>query len=111
MKVIVTGGRDYDNEELLNLVLLRLNPSVIIQGGATGADLRAKEFAKRHNKEMKEYKADWNKYGNRAGPIRNKLMLKENASAIVVAFEGGSGTANCVKEAVKLGRVVLKVQE
>ncbi len=47
--------------------------------------------------------AEWSKYGRRAGPIRNKQMLDVGKPHLVVAFPGGAGTANMVKQAKAAG--------
>ncbi len=56
----------------------------IISGGAQGADTLAEQFAKEFHLENKIFKADWNKYGKAAGPIRNEEMVK--SSEFVIAF-------------------------
>jgi hypothetical protein len=109
--VIVTGGRDYYDKEKVISVLSLLDIGLLIQGGANGADLLAKEYAQFHNIPRIEVKADWSKHGRAAGPIRNKEMLLEFPNAIVIAFPGGAGTANCVKQAVELNRIVLMVHK
>ena len=44
------------------------------------------------------FDADWQKYGRAAGPIRNKQMLDEGSPDLVIAFAGGRGTENMVKQ-------------
>lgn len=111
MKIIVTGGRHYQNENKLTETLDELKPSTIIQGGATGADLLARTYALKNNIQTKTYHADWTKHGRAAGPIRNREMLQENLDATVIAFEGGNGTRNCVKTAQLLGMRIIVVEE
>ena len=53
--------------------------------------------------------ANWKVHGLKAGPIRNIAMIEENVDSIVLAFPGGKGTQNCVKEAKKRGLTVLRV--
>jgi predicted Rossmann fold nucleotide-binding protein DprA/Smf involved in DNA uptake len=48
-------------------------------------------------------------YDAEAGPRRNRLMLSENQDALVIAFKGGTGTANCVKIARELKMKILIV--
>ena len=48
---------------------------------------------------VEEFKADWDKFGRAAGPIRNAQMLREGKPDLVVAFPGGRGTANMVAQA------------
>lgn len=109
LKVIVTGGRNYTDSASLNRVLLALNPLMVIQGGATGADALAKKWAHENQKACRTVEADWVKHGRSAGPIRNTEMLATYPEAIVLAFPGGAGTSHCVKEAKKKGMLVLCV--
>lgn len=110
-QIIVTGGRDYNDWVMFQDVLISFNPSLIIQGGASGADKMAKEWARLNNIECETVEADWDKHGKAAGPIRNKQMLLLYPNALILAFPGGAGTANCVKQAVGLNRIVLMVHE
>ena len=108
--VIVTGGRDYRDWEKVQKVLGLLDIGLIVQGGATGADHLAAKYAALKQIFLIQVDADWIKHGRAAGPIRNAEMLALYPDAIVVAFPGGIGTANCVQKAIELGHTVLKVQ-
>lgn len=108
MKILVCGGRDYSDKEKVKSVLLEINPKCVIQGGAPGADSLAKEVAIHASIECIEYKADWKKYGKRAGPIRNRQMLDENPDIeLIVAFheniESSKGTKDMVTYAKTKG--------
>lgn len=109
MKVIVTGGRNYLDENKIFKTLDALNPTHVIQGGATGADSLSLAWAQRTNKICTTVYASWKEHGLSAGPRRNKYMIEEHPEAIILAFPGGKGTANCVETALNMGRVVLKV--
>ncbi len=54
------------------------------------------------------FEADWDKFKKAAGHIRNGVMLSCNPD-LLVAFPGGPGTENCIKQAKKLGILVLRV--
>lgn len=108
--VIVTGGRDYDDYLKLFRVLDLLGPTLIIEGGASGADRFARAYAHNNSLPLDTVEADWQKHGRAAGPIRNKAMLLKHPGAIVVAFPGGAGTANCVSQAKAMGRLVIRVE-
>ena len=82
----------------------------IINGGASGADSAATDYAVVNWCSFKEYPAEWNKYGKSAGPIRNKQMLDEENIDLVIAFPGGRGTANMVKLAKERGIEVIEVE-
>ena len=43
--------------------------------------------------------ANWNYYGNSAGHIRNSWMIKFLFPDLVIAFPGGKGTADMVRQA------------
>lgn len=110
MKVIVTGGRDYQDFAMVQDILSTLSPDFVIQGGASGADAHARTWAEDNNVELATYTAKWDEFGRAAGPFRNNLMLKDHPDALVLAFPGGRGTANCVRQAKEMNMMVLKVE-
>ena len=105
MRVIVCGGRDYDNEAFVFECLDQLPIEAIIQGGARGADTLALRWGKQRLPPdcRLEFLAKWDKYGRGAGHIRNQQMLDEGKPDLVVAFSGGKGTENMVSRARKAG--------
>jgi hypothetical protein len=108
-KVIVTGGRDYADEEKVFAVLDRVNPDVVIQGECPdgGADLLAKKWCRVRGKPCIGMEAMWTALGRAAGPIRNGWMLAVNAPISgVVEFPGGRGTADMVRQARAAGITV-----
>lgn len=110
--VVVTGGRDYPDSSMVWAVLTSIKMDKLYVGDAKGADLFAKECAEYHGIPVEVFKADWTKHGKAAGPIRNATMLDAaGKDAIVVAFLGGKGTANCVNEALRRNMIILKVIE
>lgn len=109
--IVVTGGREYSDKTKVKEVLDLIRPDFIVQGGATGADQLAKEWADANGIKCHTEEAEWTKYGKPAGHIRNAKMLDDNPTAIVVAFPGNKGTANCIKNAKDRLMIVLKVLE
>lgn len=71
----------------------------IISGGAKGADTVAIDFAVTNWCPYSVYKAEWDRYGLSAGHKRNTQMIIEGKPDVVLAFPGGPGTANMVKQA------------
>ena len=69
----------------------------------------ANEWAKT-KAEIKRWvcKADWDKHGKSAGPIRNARMLGWKPD-VVVAFPGDVGTRDCVSKAKAAGIPVREV--
>lgn len=112
MRVLVCGGRDYKNvskvRHALEAVHAKRGITLLIEGGATGADQLAREWAKTAGVQVQTCKAEWDKYGKAAGPIRNTEMLLHWKPEGVIAFPGGTGTADMVAKAKNAG---LKVWE
>lgn len=95
-KVVVTGGRDYTNKEVIYTSLNNIHSqkpiTTLIEGAARGVDTICKEWANENNIPVEEYKADWKKNGKSAGFIRNKEMLEKSNPDFGVVFPGGVGT-------------------
>ena len=109
MKVLVTGGRNYNNASVVSRVLHTIDPSIICQGGATGADMLAAAWAVTNGIPCLTFNADWSQ-GKKAGIIRNQKMLDEFNPDLVVAFPGGRGTADMVRRAKEAGVEVREVE-
>jgi hypothetical protein len=84
--------------------------TVIIHGGARGADALADQWAVCNWLMPEVYPADWDKHGRAAGPLRNQRMLDEGKPDLVVAFSGGSGTTDMVRRARKTNVRVIEIK-
>ena len=106
VRIIVCGGRDYANRafvfKVLDHILLTRGISEIIQGEAPGADRWAREWAINRDVPLTRCRAEWEKYGKRAGPLRNRHMLTLKPDG-VVAFPGGRGTQDMITAAQEAG--------
>ena len=113
MRVLVCGGREFKDADMLEdrLSALRVERgfSLVIAGGARGADTLAEEWAKAHGLACDVYQADWTGLGRKAGPMRNQQMLDEGKPQLVVAFPGGRGTADMVRRARTAGVEVIEI--
>ena len=114
MIVLVCGGRDYQDRDALERTMVRLAEihgpfTQVIHGGARGADRLAGEWGIRHRILVRQFPAQWDKNGKKAGPIRNQQMLDEGKPDLVIAFPGGSGTADMVRRARAAGVEVLEI--
>jgi len=76
---------------------------------AKGADSLALEIHKHYDVKLEKYPADWDRYGKRAGFIRNQQMLVEGKPDIVLAYWDGSskGTKHMIDIALSQGFNVL----
>ncbi len=110
MRLLVCGGRDFDNRHglfrVLDGIASRNNVKAIIHGAARGADKLAGEWAKRNLVEELAFPADWERHPKAAGPIRNQQMLDEGKPTHCIAFPGGRGTADMVARAKKAGLIM-----
>jgi hypothetical protein len=105
-RIVVTGGRDFTNAATVDRwlrAMAALGPiALIAHGDAPGADSLAATWAKRHGIVTVPFPvtpADWKAYGKRAGPRRNGIMLDTMTPDVVLAFPGGRGTADCIRQA------------
>ena len=114
-KVLVCGGRNYgkmvyETMGPLNRLHVKYEFTHVIHGAQRGADTMAGDWAERNGIHAVPVKALWGRYGNAAGPIRNQRML-ELGPDLVVAFPGGSGTADMVRRAKAANIQVIEIAE
>lgn len=111
MKIIVTGGRNFTRTEAMFDVLDMMDPDIVVQGGALGADALARLWAVSRGKTFITVPADWARWGKMAGTMRNANMLQLHRDAsLVLAFPGGRGTADCLARARDMGFVIWAAQ-
>ena len=108
MRVLACGGRAFMEldyvDRALDALHARTPVTVLIHGDARGADKAAGSWARRRGVRVETYKADWNSAAQRAaGILRNTKMLVEGKPELVVAFPGGTGTANMVSQSKRAG--------
>lgn len=110
MKVIIAGGRYFDNYPLLvkscDHFFKGQETIEIVSGGAKGADALGEQYASESKLKQYKFPANWNMYGKAAGPIRNEEM-GDFADALVAFWDGESkGTMHMIKYMKKLGKPV-----
>lgn len=120
MRIIIAGGRDFNDKKLLiskTISIIRglknegFNTSKecveIISGTANGADKIGELFASKYNLKTVRFPANWDKYGKSAGYRRNAEMAKyaseDDDLGILVAFWDGKsrGTKHMIDLANK----------
>lgn len=114
MRLLVFGGRKYGvapfpatirqvlaaagERKRLKDFLSRLHAirpiTLIIHGGARGADTLAGAWAHNNSVPVQVFYAEWERLGDLAGGIRNGRMLREGRPNRAVGFPGGRGTAD-----------------
>lgn len=98
MKLIIAGGRDFNDVNLMYEWLHVLIPEVteVVSGHARGADQMGEMWAHEHDIPVKLFPADWKTHGKLAGFVRNEQMA-EYADQAVVFWNGKSpGSYNMI---------------
>jgi len=102
MKLAVVGGRDFTNYSLMKEVLDHIQDiTVIVSGGALGADSLARRYAQERNLPIKEFIPDWTKDGKFAGLKRNILIVNECDQLIAFWDTKSKGTKHSIDLAEK----------
>lgn len=105
MRVIIAGGRYFDNYELLSTkcdkILQNQDDVTIISGGAKGADSLGEKYAKERGYTIEIFPAKWNEYGKKAGMIRN-VEMADSSDSLIAFWDGKSkGTKHMIDKAIK----------
>lgn len=89
MRVGVIGSRGFNDYELLSKVMDEMSDEItlIVSGGAKGADSLGEKWAHENEIEVLIFYPNWDKYGKRAGFIRNEYIVKN--SDLVIGFWDG----------------------
>ena len=99
-RVVVAGSRNFNDYNLLSSELDKFLAGkknvTIISGTARGADRMGEQYAAEHGYKIDQFPAEWSKYHQGAGPIRNLEMVK-TADAVVAFWDNQStGTKNII---------------
>lgn len=112
-RILVTGSREFKDYRLIEKVLAewrRYGYGTVIHGAARGADSLADQAARSYGYNVIRVPAEWDRYGKRAGPIRNQKMLDDFKPDIVIAFHEdltkSKGTIDMVRRAIRAGLTV-----
>jgi hypothetical protein len=103
MRTIIAGSRYIKELSILQIAIQesKFLITTIISGCASGVDTLGELYAFIHDIPVKKFPADWDKYGKKAGMVRNKIMA-ENADALIAVWDGNSnGTRNMIDVATK----------
>lgn len=112
MKLIVAGGRDFNDYELLKETLGSLqqeygNITEVVSGTAKGVDKLGEQYANENNIPIKRFVPDWQGLGKKAGHVRNRKMgdyAKEHNGMLAAFWDKQSkGTKGMIDYAKKIG--------
>ena len=111
MRVLICGGREWRNREIILEVLREVveifgQDVTVVDGTCRGADELGHVAATLLGLRTERYPANWERYGKRAGHLRNQQML-DTGLDLVLAFHtnlaASQGTADMVARAKKAG--------
>ena len=105
-KLAIIGSRNFTDfsigytltDKYIDYLFLekKIDVKLVVSGGANGADLFGKKYSRARKLRYKEYPAEWDKYGKRAGMIRNKDIIDECTCAIIFWDGISRGTKNSI---------------
>lgn len=122
LRLIVTGSQDYHDRgqvwHVLNGLYNKYGSVLVVHGACPrGGDWHAELWAengRRHGQpvDSEPWPANWRLYGDGAGPVRNKAMVKAGGDLLVAFFAPppalNEGTAGCVELARTAGIKVVE---
>ena len=104
MRTIIAGSRKVTDYQSVCRAILKSGwmPTVVLCGMAKGVDLLGKQWAETHGIPVETYPVseyEWNRYGPRAGILRN-IKMAEHAEALIAIWDGTSpGTGHMIDTA------------
>lgn len=112
MRLAIVGSRTLNEWRKSFVFILECieleNITMIVSGGAKGADTIAEAFADYHNIKKDIYRAHWNTYGKRAGYLRN-VDIVENSDKVIAFWNGTSKGTNHTINLAKKQNKLLKI--
>lgn len=110
MKMIVAGSRSYEEMDRVFTYLDRAHEQTpfteIVSGLARGPDMYGKWWAESRGIPVKEFPADWDNLGRKAGPLRN-IQMGDYADALIAFLKKDSkGTKHMIQYMTSLNKPV-----
>ena len=104
MRLAVIGSRNCPDLDISGYVDCRTD--TIVSGGARGADMLARNYARQNGLTLVEYLPEYGKYGRRA-PIMRNILIVDNSDVVLALWDGHSrGTWFTLNYARKQGKKV-----
>lgn len=112
MRIAIIGSRNFNDYSLVSETLLPYKSKItlIVSGGAKGADSLGEYWAKQNNIKTLIFLPDWDKHGKKAGFIRNEDIIKNCDGVIAFWDEQSRGTAHSISLAQKYDKPVKVVK-
>ncbi|MFZ6014266.1 MAG: DUF2493 domain-containing protein [Bacteroidota bacterium] len=119
MRVAVIGSRRFENKGKLFATLSSLEShgvpsgkiSLIVSGGALGADKLAEAFALEHGIPLLIFRPEYDRFGRNA-PLKRNFKIVDSADLVVAFWDGVSrGTKHGIDYAIRQKKRVIVVSE
>ena len=99
MRIQITGSREFTSYDIVEYAIfdaasgaIDLDSVTIVSGNCpTGGDHLAEQVAKNNRLMLELHPADWEKYGKRAGFIRNAEMIDLQPDVVLAFKKRGAG--------------------
>ena len=112
MKVIIAGSRDVTSYKTVEQAIFNATmcgiPEIteVVSGTARGVDMLGERYANDNGILIKRFAANWDRYGKKAGYIRNQDMANY-ADALISVWDGVSrGSKHMINIAEENGLIV-----
>lgn len=112
MRVIIAGSRTITDYSIVcRAIFIALwnwqkeysDVTEVLSGSARGVDRLGEQWARKNGKQLLLYPANWDKYGKRAGYLRN-IEMANYADMLIAIWDGKSkGTSHMIDIAKKKG--------
>jgi hypothetical protein len=91
MKTIIAGSRSINSYEIVERAIKNSEFEIkeIISGTAEGVDKLGERYAQENGIKLTRMPADWNRFGKRAGYLRN-VDMANCAEALILVWDGVS---------------------
>lgn len=105
MRTIIAGSRTITSYQTVCECIKDSGFTIteVVSGAARGVDKLGEMWAKENKVAIKQFPADWDKFGRKAGHIRNEEMA-QYATCLIAIWDGESpGTGSMIHYAIKYG--------
>ena len=105
VKTIIAGSRAITDPAVVDDAISASSFDIteVVSGTAPGVDSLAEQWAAQNGIPVARFPADWNRYGRRAGPIRNSDMAAYGEALIAVWDGRSKGTRDMIRLARRRG--------
>lgn len=127
MRILITGSRNYKNKEAILEAIVKSawildtnaltehqeEHTLILHGGAKGADTLAEQAAKQLELPTEIIRPDYERYGGKAAPLKRNSELVKRSEMTVAAYGEGrdrkGGTWDTAKKTLKANKPLLEI--